>query len=317
MAKKSRQGTRGSPTDSSPGFTGKPGRHRLRERLRAQTLVAGDLLIAGALQRVGQLVTHAKGDTLIRQGAPENNLLMVLHGEVQISVNGRPVAVRQAGSHVGEMSLVDHLATRSASAVALSTTVVLSIPEHKFSAVAAQYPDLWRRVAVEIANRLRERNRFLRQPHIEPVLFIGSSSEGASIVDAVYANTVRRRVVPRPWTDGVFQASSTTIESLVALTEEADFAALVLTADDITVSRGKKKPSPRDNVIFELGLLMGALGRDRVFILKPKHVDIRIPTDLFGVTWLEYQKGGPGLLRAKLATSCAAILRRIKSLGPR
>jgi CRP/FNR family transcriptional regulator, cyclic AMP receptor protein len=83
------------------------------------------------------------------------------------------------------------------------------------------------------------------------------------------------------------------------------------------VSRGKKKSSPRDNVIFELGLLMGALGRDRVFILKPKGVDVRIPTDLLGVNWLEYRQGGPGTLRNKLGGPCASILRRIGGTGPK
>lgn len=317
MAKRSRAGTRGSPADSSPRFTGQLGRRRLLERLRAQTLIAGEQAIASALVRAGTLVTFEKGDTLIRQGSPENDLLMIVHGEVQIFVNERAVAVRSAGTHIGEMSLVDHLATRSASAVAISSTVVLSIPEHRFSAIAATHPDVWRRVAVEIAKRLRERNALIRQPNAEPVLFIGSSCEGAAVVDAVHANAVRRPIVPRPWTDGIFEASSTTIESLIALTEEADFAALVLTPDDVTASRGKKKQSPRDNVIFELGLLMGAIGRERVFILKPSHVDIRIPTDLLGVTWLEYRKGGPGPLRKKLRAPCAVIFRRIKELGSR
>jgi predicted nucleotide-binding protein len=124
-------------------------------------------------------------------------------------------------------------------------------------------------------------------------------------------------VVPKPWTDGVFEASSTTIESLMALTQEADFALLVLTADDVTTSRGKRKPSPRDNVVFELGLLMGALGRGRVFTLKPTNVDIRIPTDLLGVTWLEYRRGGPGGLRTKLAAPCGKIKKRISTIGPK
>jgi predicted nucleotide-binding protein len=46
-----------------------------------------------------------------------------------------------------------------------------------------------------------------------------------------------------------------------------DFAILVLTPDDLTQSRGKQQPSPRDNVVFELGLFIGALGRDRVFMV--------------------------------------------------
>jgi CRP/FNR family transcriptional regulator, cyclic AMP receptor protein len=316
MAKRA-SGTRGSPSQASPRFSGITGRRRLIECLRSQTLVSNDRALARALQKSGELCEFERDAVLIRQGDPDNDILLIIHGEVSILVNNRAVAKRGAGTHVGEMALVDHLATRSGSAIALEPTVALRVPEHKFSRIASQYPDLWRRVAVQIANRLRERNRFLPQPHSESVLFIGSSSEGLDIVDAVHAIMVRRKIVPRPWTEGVFEASSTTIESLVMLTREADFAALILTADDVTVSRGRKKPSPRDNVVFELGLLMGALGRERVFILKPKNVDIRIPTDLLGVTWLEYRKGGPDTLREKLRTPCTAILRRVAALGPK
>lgn len=100
-------------------------------------------------------------------------------------------------------------------------------------------------------------------------------------------------------------------------TSDADFAALVLTADDQTTSRGKKKASPRDNVIFELGLLMGALGRERVFILKPRNVDVRIPSDLLGVTWIEYARAGRLSLRERLKGPCRKIVDDIRRVGPR
>jgi len=45
----------------------------------------------------------------------------------------------------------------------------------------------------------------------------------------------------------VFQASSTSIESLIAQTKEADFAVLVLTADDVKRTRGTTVATPRDN----------------------------------------------------------------------
>jgi CRP/FNR family cyclic AMP-dependent transcriptional regulator len=181
--------------------------------------------------------------------------------------------------------------------------------------MAAKHTDLWRRVAVEIAKRLRERSRFLPEPHNEPVLFIGSSTEGQGITNEIYRRFGKKPVVPKPWTEGVFQTSSTSIESLVTAAKEADFAALVLTADDITVSRHKAKPSPRDNVIFELGLFMGALGRERVFILKPKGVDVRIPSDLFGVVWLEYLRTGPK--NERLRSTCKKMWEAVSRIGPR
>jgi hypothetical protein len=73
---------------------------------------------------------------------------------------------------------------------------------------------------------LRERSKFLPEPHNEPVLFIGSSTEGQTIANDIYQRFARKPVVPKPWSDGVFQASSTSIESLVTAAKEADFAAL-------------------------------------------------------------------------------------------
>lgn len=285
------------------------------EAIKSQTLISGHPDLARDIVASGELKEYQTNEILMQQGAPENDIFLVVTGEVSVRVNGRALAVRSAGTHVGEMALVDPVAKRSATVVALEHTTVLKVPEHRFSKVAASHPDLWRRIAVEIAKRLRERSKFLPEPHNEPVLFIGSSTEGQEIANDIYQRFARKPVVPKPWSDGVFQASSTSIESLVIASKEADFAALVLTADDMTVSRHKAKPSPRDNVIFELGLFMGTLGRERVFILKPKGIDVRIPSDLLGVVWLEYLRAGRKSARLKL--TCEKMWESIRRIGPR
>lgn len=301
--------------DGSLNFSGRWSKRRLLEALKFQTLVSGSAELAKEILKCGQVQHHSAADVLMRQGEPDNDLFLVVTGEVTVLVNGRTVASRPAGTHVGEMALVDPLAKRSATVIAAEPTVAIKLAEHHFSEIASRHPELWRRVAVEVAKRLRERNRFLRQPHNEPVLFIGSSTEGQSIAEDVYRRLANKRVVPKLWSDGVFEASSTTIESLVKTAQEADFAALVLTSDDITKSRGNSKPSPRDNVIFELGLFIGAIGRERVFILKPKGVDIRIPSDLLGVVWLEYLRAGPK--KRRLEPTCKRVWQLIDKLGPK
>jgi len=300
---------------SNAHFSGRQGKRHLLEALRCQTLLSGNAALAQKIAKSGTILRHAVNDVLMQQGGPENDIFMIVAGEVSIRVNQRQIAIRSAGTHVGEMALVDPLATRSATVVATEPTVTLRLPEHVFSKIAASFPDLWRRVAVEIAKRLRERNKQVRQPHNEPVVFIGSSTEGTSIANEIYNHLVRKPVVPQPWTEGVFQASRTSIENLVNAAQQADFAALVLTADDMTISRGKAKPSPRDNVIFELGLFMGTLGRERVFILKPKGIDVRIPSDLLGITWLEYRRTGP--TKERLRNACRDIFQVVRILGPR
>ena len=315
MAPTRPQPAKGSPADSSPDFSGTSGRRRLTGAVRAQSLVAHDPEIARSLVKIGELVHLDDQDELVRQQDPNNDIFLILRGAIKIEVNGRLIATRNAGTHVGELALVDPLQVRSATLVAEGPTVVFRIPEHKFSRVATRHPDLWRRIAVEIAKRLRERNRFLSPPHSQPMLFIGSSAEGRSVVDAMSKVMRRWQLVLRPWTDGVFEASGTTIESLIIVSNEADFAALVLTADDARIARGKKGRVPRDNIVFELGLFMGSLGRERVFILKPMNVDIQIPSDLLGVTWLKYRGDGPGTMEEKLRPTCQHIQNRIKKLG--
>lgn len=75
----------------------------------------------------------------------------------------------------------------------------------------------------------------------------------------------------------VFEAGKTTIEDLVKATSESDFAIIVTSKNDVTISRRRKATSPRDNVMFELGLFMGALSREWTLALVPKGVDFKVP----------------------------------------
>src|SRR5262249_46203633 len=77
--------------------------------------------------------------------------------------------------------------------------------------------------------------------------------------------------------------------------------------DDFTKSRGVETKSPRDNLIFELGLFMGALGRRRAFpIVAPgKNTAVKLPSDLLGNNAVFLPKGfakkaTPAALRAAL-----------------
>jgi predicted nucleotide-binding protein len=119
------------------------------------------------------------------------------------------------------------------------------------------------------------------------------------------------------WTDGVFRPAAGTIASLLRAVSNSDFAILVLAPEDTVISRKKKSPAPRDNCIFELGLFMGALGSDRVFIVKQRGANLKMPTDLLGITPVEFGPGDSPSLPARIAPVCTAIRQAVLGLGPK
>lgn len=123
-----------------------------------------------------------------------------------------------------------------------------------------------------------------------PTIFIGSSSEAQGIVDAFHSHLEDVAEV-FPWKYGVLKSGEFTLESLVKALNRFDFAALILTPDDLIESRGTTSNSPRDNVIFEIGLFIGRLGRERVFLISERNSDLKIPTDLLGVKCINYRAG--------------------------
>src|SRR6267378_4883648 len=105
-------------TKSSPSiirrFTGRYGRQRLVEALSIQPSIAGNRNLATELSNHGKLRDLAPESLLTVQGEADNDLFFVISGEVSVTINGRHIANRQAGHHVGEMSLLDPTARRSA-----------------------------------------------------------------------------------------------------------------------------------------------------------------------------------------------------------
>ncbi|MBI4768150.1 MAG: nucleotide-binding protein [Deltaproteobacteria bacterium] len=306
-----------NPESLLPRFIGEMGDSVLGEVLCNQILIRGESSICDEFKQVINLIEVKEGETLIKQGGADNNIYFILSGSFSVVVNGRDVATRLSGQHVGEMSLIDHTARRSASVIALEHSLVASVNEADFSSIANRYPQIWRRIAVELSNRLKQRNRFLDPPRNQPVVFIGSSSESLEIAREIQNSLSNDDFVVQVWSSGIFSPSATPIESLVETVNKSDFGVIIFNPDDIVVSRNEEKTGPRDNVVFELGLFIGHLGRDRTFIVVPRGADIKIPTDLLGVTPLKYVQGPPETLVSRIGPVSNELRNTIKSRGPR
>jgi len=149
-----------------------------------------------------------------------------------------------------------------------------------------------------------------------PSVFIGSSTEGLKIAKALQI-LLDQACEVTIWSQGVFGLSQGTLESLVAALDQFDFAVLALTPDDLVSSRNQATAAPRDNVLFELGLFMGGLGRDRTFIVYDRTRDLKLPSDLAGVCPATFELHSSGNLQSSLGAAATRIEERIDRLGLR
>ena len=150
---------------------------------------------------------------------------------------------------------------------------------------------------------------------LKPALFIGSSTEGIEFARGI-RDLLEQDAEVTLWDDGVFSLSATLIEGLVDAVQRFDFATLVLTPDDLLLNRGSEIMGPRDNVLFELGLFMGRLGRDRTFIVRPRSAVLKLPTDLAGITAATYEwPRSDGNHRSAVGPACDRIREHIRNRG--
>jgi predicted nucleotide-binding protein len=262
----------------------------LRQAVLDQQCVAHDHSLADELCKVLKLQAVKQGESLTRQGGQDNDIYLILAGRISIIVNGREIAIRQAMQHVGEMVTIDPSATRCATTIALEDSIVAKISEPDFATIAMTYPGLWRRLAIELANRLRQRSHFIKEPNPRPAIFIGSSSEGKAVAEQIYTSLSADDVSLRMWTFDVFVAGHGTIEDLEEQISSADFGVLVFTPDDHILNDSRKIDiyGPRDNVVLELGMCIGALGSRRGLVVRPNVPDLKVPSDLDGITNIVY-----------------------------
>jgi hypothetical protein len=126
----------------------------------------------------------------------------------------------------------------------------------------------------------------------KPRIFLGSSAQQQKLLQALTRGLEDVAQV-EPWTTS-FNPGTTTLERLLELTREVDFAAFLFAGDDWTAKSppasepsGSGQASPRDNVVFEAGLFGGVLGMRRTFILHAR--GSKLPSDLLGLTCVRYE----------------------------
>ena len=148
---------------------------------------------------------------------------------------------------------------------------------------------------------------------MKPKIFIGSSTERLEIAYFIQEN-LDFDAQTTVWTQGIFKLSRNALDSLIESLSKFDFAIFVFHPDDITQIRNKQVETVRDNLIFELGLFIGKLGKEKVFFLIPRTIDkLHLPTDLLGITPGTYDNEREDQnIQASLGPFCNQVRKELK-----
>lgn len=149
----------------------------------------------------------------------------------------------------------------------------------------------------------------------KPTVFIGSSVEGLKVANSIQLNLQHDYYVS-VWTQGIFEPSSTTLDDLIQALDTFDFAIFVFNPEDEINMRNATNKAVRDNVIFEMGLFIGRIGKERTYYITPQGVDFHLPTDLIGFNPAKYDPGHP-VIEASVGAACTQIKNKMDRLGKR
>jgi len=117
------------------------------------------------LQRVAAIAKEVEfpaGREIAKQGESGVGFHVIIEGEASVSVDGTDHGSLGPGSYFGEMSLLDG-GPRSATVAASTDLKTVSLTSWDFNALLDQYPDLARKLLVELCARLRSVERSVSQ----------------------------------------------------------------------------------------------------------------------------------------------------------
>ncbi|QGT42098.1 hypothetical protein GJ703_00275 [Clostridium botulinum] len=147
----------------------------------------------------------------------------------------------------------------------------------------------------------------------KPKIFIGSSKEHLDVAYSLQ-EALEYSAEPTVWTQGIFKLSSNTLDDLYNNIKGMDAGIFIFTPDDISDIRENSVSVVRDNVIFELGLAIGILGKQNVFYIIPRGCDFHIPSDLAGITPGDYDANrSDDNLVAALGPVVTKIMKQLKN----
>jgi predicted nucleotide-binding protein len=249
-------------------YAGDEGRARLREAIEEHKLVRHDPALAARLADALILRAVDAGGILYEQGTPGTRLLYLLvSGAMELLIEDRTVNELKPGDLAGEFPMLDPGdVTVAVTLRAKGPSVVGTVTEAQFRALADDHGVLWKNLARMLEERLKNTNEQI--PKRKPTcVFIGHGRSAAwTRIDAHLREDLALPTVNYESASRVGLPIATVLEEMLA---QATFAILVLTAEDQTAEGVMRT---RQNVVHEAGLFQGRLGFRRAILLIERGV---------------------------------------------
>lgn len=296
-------------------FNGPENSDRLFEAVSSQAVVANDATLAERIVAAGTLQELTPGEVIITQGDWDDDLFFILAGQLQITINGRPQAIREAGTHVGELTGTAPARARTATVSAVDEALVLRLKNADIKAIAEDDSAVLKRMLDVLASRLDERNRAIGKTNDIPRVFVISSSEKLGVAEEIARQLDSKEIAVDLWSRGTFGLSDYPISSLMDAIEAADFTIAVVGADDALTMRGAVHAVARDNVHLEYGISLGVLGRRRSLLLVCADDGVRLPSDAAGLTTLRYRGASNDEMKRSVRNACLQAKEHILQEG--
>lgn len=141
---------------------------------------------------------------------------------------------------------------------------------------------------------------------LKPKIFIGSSSSG--LVAAKKAKNFLSPIADVVlWKEnGVWEPNRSTFDNLLRMSNYFDFGVFVATSDDLTLTNDQLVIEPRDNVILEMALFLGAIGKDKSFLLVEEGV--KLPSDFNGIYMPRFERKSSDSIKS----ACNELITKIE-----
>lgn len=123
---------------------------------------------------------------------------------------------------------------------------------------------------------------------LKPKIFVGSSTAGYIVAEKVKSNLLSISDCFLWQEPDVWEPNRSTFDNLIRMSNYFDFGVFVATADDLTLTNDKLVIEPRDNVILEMSLFLGAMGHNKSFLLVEDGV--KLPSDFNGIFMPRFDK---------------------------